>query len=72
MNDGFFLGATPSFVEGVARLVDFGSTLNEYNKSLTPDQADFLAVRADWRMVGLDIASAIRAGQPASLARDHS
>jgi hypothetical protein len=43
-----FLYARPSFLEGLARIFDFGGTLNEYNQSLTPKQADFLALRADW------------------------
>ena len=50
-----FLYARPSFVEGVARLFDFGNTLNEYNTSLTAEQADFLALRADWRVVARDL-----------------
>ena len=54
----FFLFARPSFWEGVARILDFGNVLTEYNKSLTPQQADALAMRADWVTVGEDIQSA--------------
>jgi hypothetical protein len=50
-----FLFARPSFAEGAARIVDFGDTLREYNTSLTSEQADYLALFADWRQVGMDI-----------------
>ena len=46
------LVATPSFEEGLARIVDFGGTLNEYNTSLTTGQADYLAMVSDWKAVG--------------------
>lgn len=52
-----FLYARPSFAEGVARLVDFGNTLQEYNTSLSDQQADFLAIAADWRVVSDDLRS---------------
>ena len=41
-----FLYARPSAVEGVARLLDFGNCLNEYNRSATTEQADARALRA--------------------------
>ena len=50
-----FLYARPSFLEGMARLLDFGNTLTEYNRSLSPQQADFLALRADWRVAARDM-----------------
>ncbi|OAI54030.1 hypothetical protein AYO44_03875 [Planctomycetaceae bacterium SCGC AG-212-F19] len=53
-----FLFARPSFVEGTSRLLDFGDTLTEYNRSLTGEQADYLALLADWRQIGQDIESA--------------
>lgn len=49
------LFARPSFLEGMARLFDFGDTLSEYNSALTPEQADRLALASDWRAVGLDM-----------------
>lgn len=55
MSDSLFLCARPSFAEGVARILDFGGTLNEYNRSLTPEQADYLALQADWRLIGMDL-----------------
>ena len=63
MSDSLFLCARPSFVEGASRILDFGGTLNEYNRSLTPEQADYLALRADWRLIGMDLARAIDSEQ---------
>lgn len=56
MSDSLFLAARPSFVEGVGRILDFGGTLDQYNQSVTPAQADYLALRGDWRLVGMDLA----------------
>ena len=55
----FRLFARPSFLEGLARLLDFGGTLNEYNYSDSPAEADFLAIQSDWEAVGLDMTWAI-------------
>ena len=49
------LFARPSFIEGVARLIDIGSTINEYNTSVSPAAADLNALAADWNQVGADI-----------------
>jgi hypothetical protein len=57
------LFARPSFLEGVARLLDLGNTLAEYNESQTPEQADFLALRSDWRAVGAEITVAADRGR---------
>ncbi len=51
---GFFY-ARPSFLGGMARALDLGDTLTEYNQSLTPEQADDLALAADWQAVGQDL-----------------
>jgi hypothetical protein len=56
-----FLFARPSFLEGVARTLDLGGTLSEYNRSLTPAQADYIAIWSDWRVVGNDIRAAVAA-----------
>ncbi|MEA5581723.1 hypothetical protein VB620_10280 [Nodularia harveyana UHCC-0300] len=50
-----YLYARPSWSEGVARIVDFGNTLQEYNTSLTTEQADYLALLSDWLTVGNDL-----------------
>jgi hypothetical protein len=61
-----FLFARPSALEGAARILDFGNTLNEYNTSLSPAQADELALRADWQAVGNSIRESM-----ARFAREH-
>jgi|WetSurMetagenome_2_1015567.scaffolds.fasta_scaffold1026007_2 hypothetical protein len=53
--NGFVLYANPSFFEGLSRLIDFGGTLNTYNVSRTPQEADFRAIQADWEAVGFEI-----------------
>lgn len=55
------LCARPSLIEGVARILDFGNTLTEFNQSLTPQQTDYLALRSDWRVVAGDLWSALAA-----------
>jgi hypothetical protein len=55
----YYLFAEPSFVEGVARLIDLGGTLQEYNSALTEDQADEIAATADWMAVGDDLRQAM-------------
>ncbi len=56
MSDSLFLCARPSFIEGMARILDFGGTLDQYNQSITPAQADYLALRSDWQLIGMDLA----------------
>jgi hypothetical protein len=59
MGDSYLLFAKPSFLEGLARCIDLGATLDEYNSSLTQHQADLIALRTDWETIGEDIAKAI-------------
>lgn len=49
------LFARPSFMEGVARIMDLTGTLSEYNVSETPQEADYNALWADWCSVGIDL-----------------
>ena len=56
---GDFLFARPSFVTGVARILDIGGTLQEYNTSRTPEEADTRALRADFVAVGADLLEAM-------------
>lgn len=58
--EGFQLYASPSFLEGMARLWDPAGFLNQYNRSATPRQADQKAIMQDWFMVGSDIRAAIK------------
>ncbi|MDA1349683.1 MAG: hypothetical protein O3A47_12600, partial [Chloroflexi bacterium] len=53
-----FLYAQPSFLEGFARILDFGNTLNVYNESETGEDADETALWMDWGMVGSEMAGA--------------
>lgn len=55
----YFLFANPSFISGMARVLDLGSTLNEYNYSAYPEKADYHAVNSDWRIVGSDLRTAM-------------
>jgi hypothetical protein len=49
------LFARPSWLSGAARLFDWGASLNEYNRSSTPDEADFVALASDWCAIGGDV-----------------
>ena len=55
----YFLFANPSFIEGMARVLDLGTTLNEYNTSLTPEEADHEAMASDWKAVASDLKAAM-------------
>ena len=55
MDQTMFLIARPSLIEGIARLIDFGDTLTEYNYALDGQQADELALRADLIALGNDV-----------------
>lgn len=49
-----FLFPRPSFMEGMARLVDAPGLLNRYNRSETGEQADALALQMDFFAVAED------------------
>lgn len=60
MNESFgLLFATPSYLEGFARVLDLGDTFTDYNTSPDAAEADFLALRSDWRAVGEDFDTAL-------------
>ena len=52
------LYAKPSFWSGVARILDFGGALNQYNTSRTPNEADLTALRSDWEAISEDLQTA--------------
>jgi hypothetical protein len=54
-----FLFARPSFLEGVARILDFGNTLQMYNGSDSPAEADAWAFASDWYAIGEDMMRAV-------------
>lgn len=56
-----FLFARPSFWEGVARALDLGGTLTQYNRAIDGRQADYLAMKSDWMAVGNDLRTAMGA-----------
>jgi hypothetical protein len=53
------LFAKPSFMEGFARAIDIGATLNEYKRNVTEAKADYEALKSDWYAVGDSIYEAI-------------
>lgn len=62
-----FLFARPSFIEGVARIVAFSGSLNTYNASRTPEEADMRALQKDWKAVGHDLKVALCCRLPSCL-----
>jgi hypothetical protein len=61
------LFAGPNFLEGVARALDLGNTLNQYNNSPSGEMADYFALWGDWSVVGdaiRDAATQYRASTP--------
>jgi hypothetical protein len=58
-----FFVSDPSFLSGVARTLDLWGQLDEYNIGETPEEADALALRTDWTLVGHDIVLAAKAHQ---------
>ena len=56
----FIRYARPGFFEGMARIMDFGNTMNRYPKYHSATEEDMLALRSDWVTVGDDIREAIR------------
>lgn len=60
MKSSDFLFAMPSFKNGMARILDFGSTLNIYNTSDSSEEADCNALYSDWYVVGQDLYGAMK------------
>ena len=50
-----FLFARPSFLSGMARVLDLFGVFDSYNESRSTEEADARAMYADWRVVGQDI-----------------
>ena len=54
-----FLFARPAFWSGMGAVLDLGGTMEIFNESASPDEADTLALANDWAAVGNDIRSAM-------------
>jgi len=54
-----FLFARPSFVGGIARILDLGGTMKIYNNSPTGEIADMIALGSDWRAVANELIDSI-------------
>ena len=57
-----FLFATPSFLSGMARVLDLFGVFDSYNESRSVREADARALYSDWSMVAHDLKNA--ASQP--------
>lgn len=55
-----FLFANPSYISGMANVLDIGATsANIYNASNSAEEADYIALRNDWFATGNDLRVAI-------------
>lgn len=59
MKSSDFLFAQPSFVRGIAKILDIGATSKVYNSSHSGDEADFKALASDWNITGEDMREAL-------------
>ena len=55
----YLLFARSGFILGMARVLDLGCMLNEYDQSASPGSTDCLAISSDWYAVGSDIRAAV-------------
>ena len=53
------LFARPSFIGGLAKVLDLGNTLTDYNFFSDGVESDARAIAADWKAVGMDIQTAL-------------
>jgi hypothetical protein len=54
-----FLFATPTWSEGVGRLMDFGNAMTEFNRTSGAEDPDIRATTQDWLAVGDHIRRAL-------------
>lgn len=59
LSETFRLSDLPSFISGMASVLDIGSTLTDFNDSVDEDEADYKATQSDWRAVGKDLKRAM-------------
>ena len=55
-----YLFPMPSALSGLARILDIGCTYTSYNRSESPEEADWKAIYSDWAIVGQDLTRATR------------
>ncbi len=60
-DDTCFLFADPSFLSGMATVMDIGGGMLVYNKSRSGTEADERAIASDWAVIGRDILNAAKA-----------
>lgn len=53
------LYAQPTFTSGLARTLDVAGTFDDYNYSRTSEEADQIALTADWYAIGADLFRAL-------------
>lgn len=56
----FSIFSRSGFLSGMARVLDMGATLNEYNYTSTPEMADKLAIMSDFMDIGADMFTVIK------------
>ncbi|NMA17921.1 MAG: hypothetical protein GX939_04085 [Clostridiaceae bacterium] len=56
----FRLGGMANYLTGAAAVLDFAGALHQYNYSASDHEADYLALKSDWDMVGEDLRYAMR------------
>ena len=61
MGNTDYLFAMPSFLSGMGRVLNLGGVHTDYNQNLTPQEADRKALASDFKAVGDDIRTAMRA-----------
>ena len=59
-----FLFSTPTFLGGIASVLDISGNLEGFNSSASGEVADAKAINNDWKMVGKDLSEAIEKGIP--------
>ena len=53
-----YLFAQPSFLGGMARIFDFGGSLNTFNEAHSTSEADALGHAVDWDAIARDFTAA--------------
>jgi hypothetical protein len=63
-----FLTATPSMLIGAATVFNLAGRFCEFNASSSGEEADTMALRQDWAMIGQDIYQTMKAHPPEKMA----